>query len=202
MTFPVAAAYAANFRPVQPVPGFPHVKSDIATQVLSRIPEVKFAAETAMAQSALSQGAESNLLAATLESLKDREEAARVWRAEQDALLFKKKALLNLAQLGGDTTMQRGNPLKSMIAFGELQDGSDRNVKNRMAGQNEILAAFYANQPQKPVTNTPGIDLNSALGSIQQPAVQPLNTTTSMQKDRERWVLEIMQGMKPQNPAQ
>ncbi len=92
--------------------------------------------------------------------------------------------------------------MKSMIAFGELQDRSDRNVKNRMAGQNDILAAFYNNQPQKPVTNTPGIDLNSALGSIQPPAVQTLNTTTSMQKDRERWVLEIMQGMKPQKPAQ
>lgn len=82
----ITASYLASFRPVEPVPGFPYVKSDEATKALTSIPERNLELQALMAQSALQQYGAIKQMDMQLDTRREELAAARLDRRRSAAL--------------------------------------------------------------------------------------------------------------------
>jgi hypothetical protein len=94
----VAANYAANFRPVSPVPGFSQVKSDLAANYLMQVPMLRQQMEMDMAKNALQEAA----------SIKRLDKKLEVEKSMADDLIdFNKKgAILTMLAAEEDASMK------------------------------------------------------------------------------------------------
>lgn len=112
MAFGVASNYAATFRPVGVAPGFSQVKSDLATDYLSRVPILRQQLEMNLAKQALAEAGATKRLDMQLDARK--EVADKTDRANK---------LLAIANMsggdGGSSSLL--SPLEQQLAFENLQ---------------------------------------------------------------------------------